>query len=70
MCNNSFQERNHERFVSIPFISGQCVIFVNSLIKKVLMVSIPFISGQCVIGIYVAGENEVRFQSPLYQVNV
>ena len=56
--------------VSIPFISGQCVI--NEVVEEPSegKVSIPFISGQCVMDIHVKSSEYKMFQSPLYRVNV
>ena len=48
MCNMKFFMRGRSTVVSIPFISGQCVIEIESN-KDRARVSIPFISGQCVM---------------------
>ena len=49
MCNRGTRKEYSWVWVSIPFISGQCVIEELLRIKELKAVSIPFISGQCVI---------------------
>ena len=69
MCNKNKGYKMSVNVVSIPFISGQCVI---NHVKKELFkeVSIPFISGQCVIKTEEYNDCHFKFQSPLYRVNV
>ena len=50
MCNIKLNDvRKEIKQVSIPFISGQCVMLNETIEKLIVEVSIPFISGQCVI---------------------
>ena len=49
MCNKKDSKIKYETIVSIPFISGQCVMKLSKRDSSSSVVSIPFISGQCVI---------------------